>query len=733
MDSVAAGWKFALEANQALTAAFKVRFRKWNEVLHPRGADGRFISKGGWVKWIDPKTKQWASGSVDEVYTKNGPTPDKSVVIIRTKLSNGNSGPSLTPDKIYSSKAPVAKISTDFTAKLVKKTGPQGSNPGGLFQDPVSDDKYYVKYPKSESHAINELLGHRLYEAVGSAIPEVSLSSDNKTFSSKIEDSIAWGEVSGPDRDAVLNEIRKNFVVDAWLANWDAPITDNIRVTKDGVPLRVDTGGALDYRAMGASKVANLTPEIKELKTLRDPAINSSGAKLFGPTTDEQMMDGVRRILALSPSAIEDIVNEEGGPKRLAKDLIARRAWLATHFGMTLPESTPSGKKILDDYAEDIKTAGSDLGVPSLAPAIKKLAKGEKPAILENSPVWLKKKKEHGDGLPDIWTVSQVNEDGTFNLVSSKNHKLENITSASLEALRDNHTSYNATYSDGSAPSLSDEVITPEGDSAKILEFFPKYAKIQVATADGPPKNKVIHINKLTPKPKQVAEDSDSNDLIDVVEPAPTARPAKKVAAKKTPAKKVSPKKMAAKKAAAKKLAAKKISTESLHAVKESDLYKGKDVDIDMQWKYRHIASAMIENSDLSVKSKIFKASELIPTQSTTKSAISTGSGPTGMLPIVVRKNSKDYLLDGHHRFIADEEPMLTHFIDMDAVATSNPSYRWIGHDWDNDPQPAITYKMDETDFYGYVMFYSPGAPYAVVHSEEHGTMYQQLEELTPQ
>jgi hypothetical protein len=47
--------------------------------------------------------------------------------------------------------------------------------------------------------------------------------------------------------------VRRDFAADAWLANYDSVGTggDNL-VRNSGKPVRVDLGGALDYRARGS-------------------------------------------------------------------------------------------------------------------------------------------------------------------------------------------------------------------------------------------------------------------------------------------------------------------------------------------------------------------------------------------------------------------------------------------------------------------------------------------------
>ena len=674
MGIIATGWKASLDANEALLAAFKMRIKKFNEAMHPRGADGRFISKGGAVKWIDKNSGLWNHGTVDKIVSTAN---DKAV--LKVKRPNG-AYTSVSSDQVYSTKAPVAKISMSD----MKKVGPQaGSNPGGLYQD-SSGEKYYIKTPQSEAHAVNEILGSRLYAATGVAVPEASITADKKRVSSRIEESIPWGDVSSEHKQAVYSDIRKNFVVDAWLANWDAPVTDNIRVNKSGVPLRVDTGGALDYRAQGGSKVANLTPEVKELHTLRDPSINPAGANLFGSVTKAEEEDGVKRILALHPDTIRDIVESEGGPERLAKDLIARRAWLATHYGFSLPETTADGKQIAETFS---KTEAEDAVMPSLAPAVKKLAPNEPPTIAEGSPVWLKDKAAYGKGLPDVMIVTKayagVNEN-KFDLQAVKGGKtVPGVSEADLEALRENHASYKSKYSEGSVPSIGDKVALTTGATGQVVDLYPMYAKVKVDTPDGEkPVHKVVSTKKLTPQiekihaPNTAATTAADNDDDDDDATGLYSKPFKPEYA-------------------------------------------------EIQQKYRSTAVAMIE-SNLAEDQNISTAT-LLPTQpKSTSSTAGTGAGPMGMKPSVAKVNDEYYLLDGHHRAMG-KSPIDAHVVDFDKSKA-------IGsHDWSSNPTPDVEFYDEQTGFYesGVVEFFDADMPYVIVNGSDGDIKYIEKDKLT--
>lgn len=472
MGDIAKAWRVALTDSALLAAGFKVVKNKAFEMLHPRGGDGRFIDKAGAVRWRDDRGL-WRRGTVDDI------NADGTIVVREP------SGQTHVKKARQVFNAPQARAT--LTATNMKKIGGQGgSNPGFLGQDPKTGDKWYVKYPKSQGHAAIELAGHRLYELVGAPVPDTRLSQDGSQFFSKIEDSVAWGDVTGPDRDEIISDIRRNFVVDAWLANWDAPVTDNIRVTPDGIPLRVDTGGTMIYRAQGAPK--NFTPQVTELQTLRDPHISWAGSKLYGNITKDEEEDGVKRILAASPDSIRQTIRDAGAPSHVAETLIARRAFIAEHYGFTLPEATPEGKKILESKDE------TD-AAPDLTPAVKKTPKGEAAPLAPGSPVWLRNKPDDGKRYQDTWLVQNVTADQTTVTIKGlKGNHLLTVPTSDVELLRMNFASVNSKYSGGERPETGDTVRTLKNGNGVIQALYPMYA--QVGLDDGT--KKVIEVRKLT-------------------------------------------------------------------------------------------------------------------------------------------------------------------------------------------------------------------------------------------
>ena len=227
--------------------------------------------------------------------------------------------------------------------------GPRaGSNPGGLFKD-SEGTKFYVKWPKTEDHARNEVLAGKLYELAGIKVPELSFVKDGEKIgvASKIVDGLKPAKadlIAG-----TLPGVKRGFGMDAWLANWDVVGLeyDNLLKGPDGSAMRVDTGGALRYRAQGGPKGSNFGNVVGELTTMRDKYRESG--KVFGNMTTAEVKRSVEVVTSLSPAKIESVVRKYG-PKDTAtredllKTLLARRKNMAQQLGIELYETQ---KKII--------------------------------------------------------------------------------------------------------------------------------------------------------------------------------------------------------------------------------------------------------------------------------------------------------------------------------------------------------------------------------------------------
>lgn len=234
---------------------------------------------------------------------------------------------------------------TPLNPDALVQIGPQkGSNPGGLYQDPDTGVKWYVKRPGNPEQARNEVLAGALYRLAGIDTPELRLTTHQgqTAIASRIVDGLESGT---PAQLAAAGGTAEGFVVDAWLANWDVVGLgfDNL-LLKGGRVWRVDTGGALRFRAQGGLKGSAFGDQVLELDSLRNPATNRQAASVFGGLTPSQLEDGVRRVLAIREDRIRALVEELGPLDRSDRDqllatLLARREDLAKRFPGARPRA----------------------------------------------------------------------------------------------------------------------------------------------------------------------------------------------------------------------------------------------------------------------------------------------------------------------------------------------------------------------------------------------------------
>lgn len=276
-------------------------------------------------------------------------TPDaKAALLAEVDAAKAAAMAKATPQpQGIADKAPQVLAEADMpldTSKLVQ-IGPQkGSNPGGLYQDPETGAKWYIKRPGNPEQARNEVLAGQLYRAAGIDVPELRLTTHQGqvAIASRIVDGLETGTAA---QLAAAGGSVEGFVMDAWLGNWDVVGLgfDNL-LLKGGRAFRVDTGGALRFRAQGGLKGSAFGDEVLELDTLRNAATNRQSAAVFGKATQSQLEDGARLVLAIPPERIRQLV-EEFGPldagerDKLLATLMARRENLAQRFPNARPKA----------------------------------------------------------------------------------------------------------------------------------------------------------------------------------------------------------------------------------------------------------------------------------------------------------------------------------------------------------------------------------------------------------
>jgi len=225
--------------------------------------------------------------------------------------------PKSVPTQVYS--APVAKTPLYATKvsvapgeqlqaeKMVKIGGQKGSNPGGSYRDNQGQE-WYIKQPKSESHAKNEVLAGKLYELAGVDVPQMELAQINGVTGVASRMVAGVSQVGAAEIGKLVGTY-EGFATDAWLANWDVVGLgyDNL-LAKAGQAIRVDTGGSLLYRAQGTLKGSAFTSDVKELESLRNSYKNAQSAKVFENMTKEKLVASMEKVANIVRTDIEKMV-----------------------------------------------------------------------------------------------------------------------------------------------------------------------------------------------------------------------------------------------------------------------------------------------------------------------------------------------------------------------------------------------------------------------------------------
>jgi SPP1 gp7 family putative phage head morphogenesis protein len=237
---------------------------------------------------------------------------------------------------------PISDAVPDINPGQMVQIGPQkGSNPGGTYVDKATGTEWYVKFPASAEQARNEVLAAKLYEAAGIDVPDIRLvTMDGKTaIASRMEAGLTKGTPAALKKGGA----GEGFAVDAWLGNWDVAgaTLDNL-LMRGARAFRVDTGGALRFRAQGTLKGAAWGDSVTEIQSLRNAGTAPQASKVFGALTDAEIEASVRRVLDVDDATIDRLVGElgpldEAERKALARTLKARREDLDRQYPNARP------------------------------------------------------------------------------------------------------------------------------------------------------------------------------------------------------------------------------------------------------------------------------------------------------------------------------------------------------------------------------------------------------------
>lgn len=237
---------------------------------------------------------------------------------------------------------PLTQAVPDLNPDQLRQIGGQrGSNRGGTYVDDATGTEWYVKIPASADAARNEVLAAKLYAEAGIDVPDLRLFTLNgeTAIASRIE----AGLTKGTGAELAKAGAFDGFAVDAWLANWDvAGATMDNLLLRGARAFRVDTGGALRYRAQGGLKGSAWGDTVPEIQSLRNAGTAPQAAKVFGKMTDADIEASVARVLAMTDNKIDRLIADFGPTdadtaRELARTLKARRDDLARQFAKAAP------------------------------------------------------------------------------------------------------------------------------------------------------------------------------------------------------------------------------------------------------------------------------------------------------------------------------------------------------------------------------------------------------------
>ena len=185
----------------------------------------------------------------------------------------------------------------------------QGYNEGGTFKHKQTGDKFYVKFSSSGNadQVKSEALANKLYMLLGVDTLGTSLIDfQGKTaIISPIDNDLTTININDMSNEP---EIMDNFVVDAWLNNWDVigPKHDNIQKSGNKI-VKVDSGGALKFGGAGGAKAFG--SEVAELESMRDPELGKVAHKVFQNISEQNLITGAQKMAQITDKQIDTIVN----------------------------------------------------------------------------------------------------------------------------------------------------------------------------------------------------------------------------------------------------------------------------------------------------------------------------------------------------------------------------------------------------------------------------------------
>ena len=231
---------------------------------------------------------------------------------------------SLTSEILQKENEKILTGTKNWDNDLELVSGKKGSLEGGLYKDTLNQSMHYIKFPSDPEHVKAEALAGLMYKLAG--VP----TADTRVIKMKGQTALMsdWIKDVQPMTFAEMgkhSDVRKNFVVDAWLANWDVVglDADNIVKGPGKTAYRIDPGGSLTFRAQGKPKDFPATT-VSELESMRNPATAPQASKVFQNLTIPELKAGAKALQGITDLDIDmavDVVGKAAGPIAKADNL----------------------------------------------------------------------------------------------------------------------------------------------------------------------------------------------------------------------------------------------------------------------------------------------------------------------------------------------------------------------------------------------------------------------------
>lgn len=211
-----------------------------------------------------------------------------------------------------------------------------GSTGAKLMRDPKTGKLYVHKAGAHAEHVRSEVLADTLYRRLGVKVPDCKLY-ETPTGPIKLSEYIpntkslqdVLSRATSQQREAILAQLKKGWIADAWLGNWDVlgMGLDNILVDDDGTVWRIDNGGALKFRAQGDTDTKVFDAWMTELWSMRTDPQYAQAHRIFGGMKWDEVLKQLEFLGGLPEDELLAGVEGDVKDTLLARLKTARDLW----------------------------------------------------------------------------------------------------------------------------------------------------------------------------------------------------------------------------------------------------------------------------------------------------------------------------------------------------------------------------------------------------------------------